>query len=521
MIKSFVLKRFFIVSGFICLAAIAAFAQSTAFNYQGKLIDTGAAQSTYQMQFALFDALTGGTQLGGIIANPAVTVNQGVFSVTLDFGASVFTGADRFLQISVRRNTSEAYTVLSPREKIASSPYSVRTLSAAQADVALDANKLGGLDANQYVTTATVGSSFIKNSTTPQTANFNISGNGIVSGNLGVGVLNPQAKLDVSGDTLIRSTGSGGNLQLGTPNGETGITMLNTNRADIRFDNSTLRLLVGSGTTPALNTNGITINTLGNVGIGFTNPTSRLYVLSPVAGTSAVYGESSTGRGLWGKSVSSRGVFGESSTLEGVFGVSTSGTGVSGNSTSGIGVYGETNAASLTTAGVYGKGTGSGSIGVIGEANVNNAVGVFGVSTSPTGFGIYARNNSGGRAIFAEGNVAQNLNSNGLVKAMLAVNADGTIARCYNGVTNSSSGNCGFTISTSSLIPGRYNIAFGFQVDNRFVSVTAEQTTLNGGGVNIGTGYNSSGQNIIVRTFITDIDFDSSQTNNPFMIIVY
>jgi hypothetical protein len=139
MIKYSILQNIFIGLALVFLLESTAFAQTTAFNYQGKLTDSGASQSAYQMQFALFDALAGGSQIGGIIANPSVAINQGVFNVTLDFGASVFTGADRFLQISVRRNVSEAYTVLSPREKIASSPYSIRTLSAGQADLALDA----------------------------------------------------------------------------------------------------------------------------------------------------------------------------------------------------------------------------------------------------------------------------------------------------------------------------------------------------------------------------------------------
>ena len=46
------------------------------------------------------------------------------------------------------------------------------------------------------------------------------------------------------------------------------MTIFNTNRADIKFDNSALRLVVGNGATPPLNTNGITITRTGQVGIG-------------------------------------------------------------------------------------------------------------------------------------------------------------------------------------------------------------------------------------------------------------
>src|SRR5262249_53265820 len=115
-------------------------AQTTAFIYQGRLTDGGnPANGSFQMQFKLFDSLGGPGQVGSTITDVPVTVNQGLFSVRLDFGANVFTGADRWLEIAVRHNAGETYTTLSPREQIASSPYAVRTLSAALAD---DSQKL-------------------------------------------------------------------------------------------------------------------------------------------------------------------------------------------------------------------------------------------------------------------------------------------------------------------------------------------------------------------------------------------
>ena len=524
MLKRIILQN--IYSGLIIFCAgFTTLAQTTAFNYQGKLSDTGAAQSIYQMQFNLYGSAGGADQIGGTITNTNVAVSQGVFNVQLDFGAPAFSGADRFLQIAVRRSAAESYVTLNPRQQINSSPYSIRTLSAAQADVALDANKLGGVDANQYVTTTSVGSSFIKNGTTQQTGNFNINGNGIIGGNVGIGTPSPQSKLDVNGTTLVRTGGTGGNIQLGNPNGESGITIANTNRADIKFDNSTLRLVAGSGTTPPLNTNGVSISTTGNVGVGVASPTARLDVFSPVSGTTGIYGESASGRGVWGKSTSSRGIYGESSSLEGVYGISSSGAGVAGRSASNSGVYGETSVSSLTAGGVYGKGTGSGSIGVIGESNIANAVGVFGVSTSSAGVAVYARNNFGGRAVFAEGNVAQALSGNGLVKAMIYVNGDGTIVRCYNGIANSSTGNCGFSVVKSNVSDGIYDINFGFQVNNRFLSVTAQQTFTASNGVYIGTGYaffqDPNNNQVEVSTFITNVDFNGARADNPFMVIVY
>ncbi len=281
----------------------------------------------------------------------------------------------------------------------------------------------------------------------------------------------------------LANTASGNGIGFGNPNSETGMTISGASgRADLRYD-GTLKLVNGPGGIPPA-TNGIAITTAGNVGIGTTNPTTKLYVLTGVAGTSAITGESASGpgvygvsqssRGVFGQSTSGRGVFGQSGSGEGVLGVSTSSAGVSGGSTSGSGVYGESPVSSLTAAGVYGKGTGSGSIGVIGESNIANAVGVFGVSTSPGGVGVYARNFSGGRAIFAEGNVAQSLSSNGLIKAMISVDSGGSINSCYNGITNSSSGNCGFIITRPLGDVGIYRINFSFPITGRFISVTAQ-----------------------------------------------
>lgn len=110
-------------------------AQTTVFTYQGKLTDAGnPASGSYQLQFKLYDAISGGAQIGATISDVAVNATGGIFTTRLDFGAAVFSGADRFLEISVRHNASEAYVQLSPRQQIASSPYSIRTLSAASAD---------------------------------------------------------------------------------------------------------------------------------------------------------------------------------------------------------------------------------------------------------------------------------------------------------------------------------------------------------------------------------------------------
>jgi hypothetical protein len=95
----------------------------TAFTYQGKLIDGGApANGTYDFTFALYDALSGGAQVGSTITLGDVTVTDGLFTVQLDFGA-VFDGTAFYLEIGVRPGSGGAYTTLAPRQALTATPY--------------------------------------------------------------------------------------------------------------------------------------------------------------------------------------------------------------------------------------------------------------------------------------------------------------------------------------------------------------------------------------------------------------
>lgn len=102
---------------------------------------------------------------------------------------------------------------------------------------------------------------------------------------LGIGTAAPSSPLHVFSTfgipaAVLDPGGSGGEIRLGAPNGETGITIIGSNRADFRFDGSTLKLVAGTGGLPPAATNGIAINTSGNVGIGTTVPTHPLHIYS-------------------------------------------------------------------------------------------------------------------------------------------------------------------------------------------------------------------------------------------------
>ena len=113
------------------LTATSVFAQTTEFTYQGSLKDgANAANGNYDFEFALFDAMSGGTQIGSTLTRNTVAVTGGIFAINLDFG-SQFPGANRFLEIRVRVAGQPGITILSPRQPVSSSPYNIRSLSAA------------------------------------------------------------------------------------------------------------------------------------------------------------------------------------------------------------------------------------------------------------------------------------------------------------------------------------------------------------------------------------------------------
>ena len=124
------MKRWLAVSALSALVALStladAFAQGTAFTYQGFLRQGGTPVNTnHDFQFSLWTAASGGTQVGSTQTRTNVSVQNGLFTVTLDFG-TVWDGSDRFLQIAVRPAGSGSYTTLTPRVKINPTPYAIR-----------------------------------------------------------------------------------------------------------------------------------------------------------------------------------------------------------------------------------------------------------------------------------------------------------------------------------------------------------------------------------------------------------
>ena len=100
-------------------------AQGTAFTYQGRLNDNSAvAHGSYDLQFAIFDATIGGSQVGSKLTANGATVSNGLFTVTLDFG-NQFPGGNRWLEIAVRTNGNGGFFTLSPRQPLTPAPYAI------------------------------------------------------------------------------------------------------------------------------------------------------------------------------------------------------------------------------------------------------------------------------------------------------------------------------------------------------------------------------------------------------------
>lgn len=179
----------------LLVCAITAQAQVTAFTYQGRLTDGGApANGQYDFEFKLFNSSS--VQQGITITSDNVQVDNGVFTVQLDFG-NVFDGAARLLEIGVRPGASVgAFTTLTPRQPITPSPYAIQSVSATTATTATNATnatnattatnstQLGGVAAANYLQTTGNGSGL---------TNLNAS-------NLGSGTI-PAARLpNLAGD---------------------------------------------------------------------------------------------------------------------------------------------------------------------------------------------------------------------------------------------------------------------------------------------------------------------------------
>ena len=126
----------------------------TAFTHQGRLTQAGSpANGEFDFEFRLFDAATGGNQQGAVVVLDDLTVSGGLFAAELDFGAGVFGGEERWLEIRVRPGPETGdFAPLQPRQRLTPTPYALHAASAETAEEAADAGQLDGMDSAAFAT---------------------------------------------------------------------------------------------------------------------------------------------------------------------------------------------------------------------------------------------------------------------------------------------------------------------------------------------------------------------------------
>ena len=125
------------------------FAQGTAFSYQGQLQNNGSpVNGLYDVRFTVWDAPTNGNLIAGPLTNSATCVSNGLFTTTMDFGQSVFTGPGRWLELDVQTNGGSIFTTLLPFQPLLPMPYAIMANTASNLSGSLPAAQLSGTISN-------------------------------------------------------------------------------------------------------------------------------------------------------------------------------------------------------------------------------------------------------------------------------------------------------------------------------------------------------------------------------------
>lgn len=137
-----------LISKFICililLSPLYVSAEPTAFAYRGHLVKNGtSAKGVYNLRFRLYSTDAGGVPVDGIIITNSVTVSNGVFVTSLDFG-NVFDGGQYWLELAVRTNGFGAFTMISPRQPITVVPFAIHAETASSFTGTISDNQVPG-----------------------------------------------------------------------------------------------------------------------------------------------------------------------------------------------------------------------------------------------------------------------------------------------------------------------------------------------------------------------------------------
>jgi FG-GAP-like repeat len=188
-------------------------AQPSAFTYQGQLTDNGSpANGIYDLRFTIYDLDTGGSVIAGPITNSPSAVSNGLFTVTLDFGAGVFDGSDRWLEIGVATNGGGgSFSTLTPRQEITSTPYAIQAANAANAAVAASANSVAAANITGTVGLAQLPTTLVTNGASGVNLSGTFSGDGAGVTNVNLLNVNTHGAISFGANFVLASSPGVGN----------------------------------------------------------------------------------------------------------------------------------------------------------------------------------------------------------------------------------------------------------------------------------------------------------------------
>jgi len=382
------------------------------------------------MEFKLYDALSGGSQVGPTQSRTNVTVSEGLFTIPdLNFGSAAFAGHARWLQVAVQCSGDPGYTTLDPRQALTATPYalSLRPGATVSGEVA-NANSLtvvnsaasGASRAVYGIDYSTGGTGVFGLSAAASGTTYGVYGHADSTNGTGVrGYASPLSGITRGVYGEVNSTAGFGVFGYGPVTGVYGYADATTDTTYGVYGEASST--IGRGVYGyATATTGVSVGVEGRVlspeGVGVRGYASAttgigfgMYGATQSPGGIGVAGlaasSSGTNYGLRGESSSTAGygVYGRAP-VYGTYGEATASTGYA------YGVYGRSDSASGR--GVYGYAGGSGvTYGVRGQATSTQGRGVTGYASSTTGtnYGVWGETASNaGYAGYFVGNVDVN-----------------------------------------------------------------------------------------------------------------
>ena len=323
------MTRFTMRACVLCLFALAsdaAFAGAapvgTGFTYQGQLKQGGAPYNgTADFEIRLFETSGGVTQVAGPLLATNVTVAQGVFTVDIDFGAVVFNGDERWLQIAVTApstNGAGPFTTLVPRQAVKPAPYALHALSLAGAQphavfFTNSANQftgvhsgvgvgLTGLNATNIATGSLATARLATGGTWALSSDLNVDSNSLVvdpvANAVGVGTASPSAPLHVqegsagtivphSNSSLVLERNNNNYLHMYAPDANESGLLFGDDTTDIGggFLFNAANTLGGLQFRTGGNTTRMVLDATGNVGVGTVAPADPMHIVDSLSST--------------------------------------------------------------------------------------------------------------------------------------------------------------------------------------------------------------------------------------------